>query len=154
MKQFQGKDYLLSSPLAVSLYEKYAQDMPIFDFHCHLSPKEIYEDHHFSSLTEAWLGKNGAGDHYKWRLLRQAGVPEELITGQADDKDRFLAFAKALPTFFGNPIYEWTHLELKRFFGIEEALSEKNAEEIYQRCNEILKDLTARKMMEKSDVKA
>ena len=154
MKEFQGKDYLLHSPFAVSLYEKYAQDMPIFDFHCHLSPKEIYEDHHFSSISEAWLGKDGAGDHYKWRLLRQAGVSEELITGKADDEERFFAFAKALPTFFGNPIYEWTHLELKRFFGIDELLNEKNAEEVYDRCNEILEDLSARKMMEKSNVKA
>ena len=152
MKDFQGKDYLLHSEFAQGLYEEFAAPMPIFDFHCHLNPKQIYEDHKFSSITEAWLGKDGAGDHYKWRLLREAGVDEEFITGKADDKARFLAFAKAMPSFFGNPIYEWTHLELKRFFGIDLLINEENAEEIYERCNKQLETLTARKMIEKSNV--
>ncbi|MBO6285967.1 MAG: glucuronate isomerase [Bacilli bacterium] len=152
MKQFQGNDYLLHDEFAVGLFDEFAKDMPIFDFHCHLSPKQIYEDHKFSSITEAWLGKDGAGDHYKWRLLREAGVEENLITGDADDHARFLAFAKAMPTFLGNPIYEWTHLELKRYFGIDLLINEENAEEIYRRCNEQLQTKTARKMIEQSNV--
>ena len=152
MKEFQGKDYLLHSDFALGLYEEFAKDAPIFDFHCHLNPRQIYEDHRFSSITEAWLGKDGAGDHYKWRLLREAGVPEELITGKADDHERFLAFAKAMPSFLGNPIYEWTHLELKRFFNCDLPINGQNAEVIWNHCNEILKTLTARKMIEKSNV--
>ncbi|MCR5491966.1 MAG: glucuronate isomerase [Bacilli bacterium] len=152
MKEFQGKDYLLHSDFALGLYEEFAKDMPIFDFHCHLNPKQIYEDHKFSSITEAWLGKDGAGDHYKWRLLREAGVPEELITGNADDHERFLAFAKAMPSFFGNPIYEWTHLELKRYFGIDLVINEENAEKIWAECNKQLETMTARKMVEMSNV--
>ena len=152
MKEFQGKDYLLHSDYALGLYQEFAEHMPIFDFHCHLSPKQIYEDHRFSSIAEAWLGKDGAGDHYKWRLLREAGVDESLITGNANDHDRFLAFAKAMPSFLGNPIYEWTHLELKRFFGIDLLLNEDNAEEIWNRCNEKLKTLTAREMIKMSNV--
>ena len=153
MKEFQGKDYLLHSDFAVGLYEEFAKDMPIFDFHCHLSPKQIYEDHKFSSITEAWLGKDGAGDHYKWRLLREAGVDENLITGNADDHERFLAFAKAMPSFFGSPIYEWTHLELKRFFDCDLIINEENAEAIYSLCNKKLETMTARKMIEMSNVK-
>ena len=166
MKTFQGDDYLLHSDFARSLYEEFAKPMPIFDFHCHLNPKQIYEDHHFSSIAEAWLGKDGAGDHYKWRLLREAGVDEEiihavvshgyvderLITGDTDDHERFLAFAKAMPSFFGNPIYEWTHLELKRYFGIDLIINEENAEDIWNRCNERLQTLSARKMIEQSNV--
>ena len=152
MKAFQGNDYLLHSDFALGLYEEFAKPMPIFDFHCHLNPQQIYEDHKFSSITEAWLGKDGAGDHYKWRLLREAGIDEELITGKADDHERFLAFAKAMPSFFGNPIYEWTHLELKRYFGIDLLINEENAEEIWTRCNKQLETMTARKMIEKSNV--
>ncbi len=154
MKQFQGKDYLLNSELAVQLYEKYASSAPIFDFHCHLSPKQIYENHHFSTITEAWLGKDGVGDHYKWRLLREAGVDERLITGGADDYDRFLAFAKAMPSFIGNPIYEWTHLELKRYFGCDLLINEENAKAIYDLCNEKLKGVGARDLIKSRNVKA
>lgn len=152
MKEFQGKDYLLHSEFALGLYEEFAKGMPIFDFHCHLNPKQIYEDHRFSSIAEAWLGKDGAGDHYKWRLLREAGVDEELITGNANDHDRFMAFAKAMPSFFGNPIYEWTHLELKRYFNCDLLINEENAEKIYAICNKKLETLTARKMIEASNV--
>ena len=153
MKPFQGNDYLLHSDLALSLYEEVAKNEPIFDFHCHLSPADIANDHHFSSITEAWLGKNGAGDHYKWRLLREYGVDESLVTGDGDDYERFLAYAKAMPYFIGNPIYEWTHLELKRFFGIKEVLDEQSAPTIYRLCNEKLKTLGARGMLECSNVK-
>lgn len=152
MKEFQGRDYLLRDEYALGLYEEFAKDTPIFDFHCHLNPKQIYEDHKFSSITEAWLGKDGAGDHYKWRLLREAGVPEEAITGDLDDHERFLHFAKAMPSFLGNPVYEWTHLELKRFFGCDLLINEENAEAIWQHCNKVLETLTARKMIGKSNV--
>ncbi len=152
MKTFQGEDYLLHSEFALGLYDEFAKDMPIFDFHCHLSPKQIYEDHKFSSITEAWLGKDGAGDHYKWRLLREFGIDEKLITGNADDHERFLAFAKAMPYFMGNPIYEWTHLELKRYFDCDLLINEENAEKIYALCNEKLEKMTARKMIESRNV--
>lgn len=147
MKEFLGKDFLLDNDVAKRLYFDHAAKMPIFDFHCHLIPKEIYEDHRFASLTEAWLGANGYGDHYKWRLLREFGVDEDYITGKKSDKERFLKFAEVMPYMVGNPIYEWTHLELRRYFGINEILSPLTAEDIYQKANETLKSLTARKMM-------
>ncbi len=148
MKEFQGENYLLDSETAVKLNNEHSSKMPIFDFHCHLSPKEIYEDRHFKTITEAWLG----GDHYKWRLLREAGYPEEYITGDKPDYERFLAFAKTMPSLIGNPIYEWTHLELKKYFGINETLSEKTAPEIYGKANKILETLSARKMIELCNV--
>lgn len=152
MKEFQGKDYLLDSPLAEKLFYEHAAKMPIIDFHCHLIPKEIYEDHHFSSITEAWLGANGYGDHYKWRLLREYGVDESYITGDKGDYERFLKYAEVMPYMVGNPIYEWTHLELKRYFGINKTLNPETAKEIYDECNEKLKTLSARKMMELMNV--
>lgn len=152
MKEFMGKDYLLDSPLAERLYFEHAEKMPIFDFHCHLIPKEIYEDHHFASITEAWLGANGYGDHYKWRLLREMGVEEKYITGDASDYEKFLHYAEVMPYFVGNPIYEWTHLELQRYFGIKTPLNKESAPEIYKRCDEKLKTLSARKMMEMNHV--
>ncbi len=153
MKEFIGNDYLLTSPLAISLYEGHAKNMPVFDFHCHLSPKAIATDHRFKTITAAWLYEDGAGDHYKWRLLREMGVDEKYITGDASDYEKFLAFAKAMPYFIGNPIYEWAHMELKTFFGIDEPLCEDNAKRIYDKANEILKDLSCRKMLERCNVK-
>lgn len=150
MKEFLGRDFLLNSPSAARLYYGYAEKMPIFDFHCHLNPREIYEDKQYKTLTEIWLG----GDHYKWRLMRECGVCEELITGNAPDYDKFLAYAKIMPEFIGNPIYAWTHLELSRFFGINEVLSEKTAERIYAEANEKLKVLTARKLIIDAGVRA
>jgi glucuronate isomerase len=152
MSTFQGKDFLLTNSVAKDLYHNHASEMPIFDFHCHLPPKEIYEDHKFSSLTECWIGANGYGDHYKWRLMREYGIDESFITGKAPDKEKFLKYAEVMPYLVGNPIYEWTHLELKHFFGIEETLSPKTAEMIYAKANEKLQTLTARKMMEISNV--
>ena len=148
MKQFQGKDYLLDSPLAIKLYEETASKLPIFDFHCHLSPKEIAEDHHYRSLTERWLG----GDHYKWRLMRAMGVPERLITGEGTDEEKFVAFASIMPYLIGNPVYEWCHLELKTYFGIDKILSKDTALEIYEEANRKLQTLTSRKMLELVDV--
>ena len=153
MKEFLGKDYLLDSELALKLYKNSAETAPIFDFHCHLSPKEIYEDKHFETITEAWLGRNMAGDHYKWRLLREAGVDEKYITGSASDEEKFLKFAEVMPSFIGNPIYEWAHLELKRFFGSDEPLSLKNAKKVYEICNEKLKTLSCREMLRQMNVK-
>ena len=150
MKEFLGKDFLLDSPTAYELYYRYADKMPIYDFHCHLNPKEIYEDKQYRSLTEVWL----AGDHYKWRLLRQFGVDERYITGDASDEEKFREYARTIPYCIGNPIYSWTHLELKRFFGITDILCPENADKIYAEANEQLKTLTARKLIKMSNVKA
>ena len=152
MKEFLGDDFLLTNEVAKDLFHNHAAKMPIFDFHCHLIPREIYEDKPLKSITEAWLGANGFGDHYKWRLLREMGIPEEYITGQKTDKERFDKFAECMPYFIGNPIYQWTHLELRRYFGVTKLLCKENADEIYEQCNEVLKTLTPRKMMEKFNV--
>ena len=152
MKEFLGDDFLLDSDLAKKLYEEHAKKMPIFDFHCHLVPQQIAEDYHFRSITEAWLGADGYGDHYKWRLMREMGVDEDYITGSRSDWERFEKFAECMPYFIGNPIYEWTHLELKTYFNIRKPLSKDTAKEIYEECNEKLKTLSARKMMELNHV--
>lgn len=152
MKEFLGKDFLIDNDIGQELFDNYAKKMPIYDFHCHLVPEEIYEDKKFKNITEAWLGANHYGDHYKWRLLREFGVPEEYITGDKSDIERFRKFAEVMPYLVGNPIYEWTHLELKRYFGINECLSLETADEIYQRCNEKLKTLSARKMVSMNNV--
>ncbi|WP_059041887.1 glucuronate isomerase [Paenibacillus rubinfantis] len=149
-KQFLGKNFLLNSDTAEKLYHQYAKDLPIIDYHCHLSPQEIYENKTFRNLTEAWLG----GDHYKWRVMRACGVDEELITGGADDYDKFLAWAKVVPQLLGNPLYHWTHLELQRFFGIEELLNEQNAPMIWEKANAKLQNegFGARDLITKSKV--
>ena len=152
MKEFLGDDFLLDSDLAKKLYNEHAKKMPIFDFHCHLVPEQIANDYHFKSITEAWLGANGYGDHYKWRLMREMGVPEDYITGDKSDWEKFEKYAECMPYFIGNPIYEWTHLELKTYFGIHEPLCPKNAKKIFDECNEKLKTLSARKMMELNNV--
>ena len=149
MKKFMDKDFCLNNETAKVLYEKYAKDMPIFDYHCHLSVEEIYNDKKFSSITECWLG----GDHYKWRLMREMGVDESYITGDKSDLEKFLMYAKVMPYAIGNPIFHWTHLELQRYFDIEDILSPDTAEEIFDKCNEKLKTLTARKMISMSGVK-
>lgn len=122
-KAFLNDNFLLSNPTAEILYHQYAKDLPIIDYHCHLSPQEIYENKTFKNITEAWL----YGDHYKWRLMRANGAEERLITGDAEGYDKFLAWAKTVPTLIGNPLYHWTHLELQRFFGVHELLNEQNA---------------------------
>lgn len=149
MKRFMKEDFLLDTKTARTLYEKYAKDQPIFDFHCHLNPKEIYDNKIYKNLTEVWLG----GDHYKWRLLREYGVSEEYITGGADDYEKFLKYAEVIPYAIGNPIYEWTHLELKRYFGIDEVLSPSTAKSIWDRANEKLKTFGARDMITANNVK-
>lgn len=148
---FINDDFLLKTQTAKMLYKKYAEGMPIIDYHCHISPKEIYEDKRFSSITEIWLG----GDHYKWRLIRSNGVPEEEITGSADDYTKFLRFAQALPKAIGNPMFHWTHLELKRYFDYDGILNADTASHVYELCNEKLKSssMSAREIIKKSNVK-
>lgn len=150
MKEFMGKDFLLNNEVARFLYHDHASKMPVFDYHCHLVPMEIATDHEFKNITEMWLYH----DHYKWRAMRSYGIDEKYITGDASDYEKFCAFAKAMPYLIGNPIYHWSHLELKRFFGVEETLSEKTAEIIWEKCNKAIKEnkLTARKLIEMSNV--
>ncbi len=145
--QFLKEDYLLNSDTAKKLYE-YARKMPIIDYHCHLSPKEIYEDKKFDTITELWLG----GDHYKWRLMRAYGMEEDRITGKASDKEKFLAWAETLALAIGNPLYEWSHLELKNYFAYEGVLNETTAEEVWKLCNEKLKEYSARSFIRNSHV--
>ena len=151
MKKFLCDDFLLSTDTAKELYHVYAKNMPIIDYHCHISPKEIAEDKQFRSITELFLG----GDHYKWRQLRAFGVSEELITGKSDDREKFRAFARLMPKLIGNPIYHWTHLELARYFGVTAPLTEKNADEIFDACNKVITDkaLSPRKIIKQSCVR-
>ena len=134
MKTFIHDDFLLENDYARTLYHDYAEQMPIIDYHNHLSPQMIAEDYQFGTITELWLG----GDHYKWRALRANGVAEEFITGNAPDREKFRAWARTLPKTMRNPLYHWTQLELKRYFGIDDLLCEENADEIYDKCNAML----------------
>ena len=133
-KPFMDKDFMLHSETARVLYHEYAAPMPIIDYHCHLSPQEIWENRRYKNITEIWL----YGDHYKWRAMRSAGIEEKYITGDADDYDKFLAYARTVPQTIGNPLYHWTHLELRRYFGIEELLSEKTAPIVWEKANKLL----------------
>ena len=152
MKKFMDENFLLSNDTAINLYHDYAKDMPIIDYHCHLNPKEIYENKKFKNITEAWL----YGDHYKWRAMRSNGIDEKYITGDASDYEKFMAWAKTMPMAIGNPLYHWTHLELQRFFGIYEVLNEKTAPAIWEKANELLngEGFGARDLIKKSNVKA
>ena len=148
MKKFNDENFLLENETAKKLYFEYAKDLTIIDYHCHLSPKEIYEDLKFKDLTEVWL----KGDHYKWRAMRAHGIDEERITGSASNVEKFQAWAETVPYTIGNPLYHWTHMELKTFFGIEEALSPKTDKAIYDKANQALEHLSARKLMEHCNV--
>jgi glucuronate isomerase len=151
MKSFMDENFLLTNKTAEKLYHDYAKDMPIFDYHCHLNPKEIKDNKRYRNITEIWLG----GDHYKWRAMRSNGIDEKYITGDAPDKDKFMKWAETMPNCIGNPLYHWTHLELKRFFGINELLSPQTAEVIWNKCNEMLAkdEFTARGLIKRSNVK-
>jgi glucuronate isomerase len=151
MKKFMDENFLLCSDTAINLYHKYGKEMPIIDYHCHLSPKEIFENKRFKNITEAWL----YGDHYKWRTMRSNGVEEKFITGDADDYSKFMAWAKTVPMTIGNPLYHWTHLELQRFFRIDELLNESTAPIIWKKVNELLSDgqFSARDLIIRSNVK-
>lgn len=132
MKAFLDTDFLLQSDTAKELYHEHAAKMPIIDYHCHLNPQEVAENKRFESIAQLWL----AGDHYKWRAMRSNGVDENYITGrQTSDWDKFLKWAETLPYLFRNPLYHWTHLELKTAFGINECLNRDNARAIYDECN-------------------
>ena len=150
MTSFMNADFLLKSETAKTLYHNHAEKMPIIDYHCHINPMEIYEDKHYNSITEVWLG----GDHYKWRAMRSCGVPEYYITGDASPAEKFRKWAESIPNLIGNPLYHWTHLELQRYFGITEPLNGDNAMEIYEKCNAILAqpDMSARGIIRKSGV--
>lgn len=141
---------MLKNKTAKSLYRSFAKDLPIIDYHCHINPREIYEDKRFEDITEVWLG----GDHYKWRLIRSNGVIEDEITGGADSKTKFLRFAQALQKSIGNPMYHWTHLELKKYFNYDGILSADTAEEVYRLCNAKLKEpeMSARGIINASNV--
>ena len=152
MKNFMDENFLLKTKTAEILYHEYAEKMPIYDYHCHLSIKDIYEDRKFDSITDLWLVEGHAGDHYKWRAMRNNGVDEHFITGDASKKEKFMKWAETIPYTIGNPLYHWTHLELKRYFDINEVFSTKNAEACYDKMNEILKTLTARKIIKMSNV--
>ncbi len=146
---FINDNFMLKNETAKTLYE-YAKNLPIIDYHCHLSPKMIAENHQFKNAYDLFLG----GDHYKWRLMRSNGIDEEFITGSADDFEKWCAFAETVPLMIGNPMYHWTHLELKRYFDIDETLSEKTAKMIWDRVNECLakKDFRAQGLIKKSNV--
>ncbi len=136
---FVTENFLLDSPTAARLFHDYARDLPIIDYHCHLPPKEIAEDRNFENLTQIWLD----GDHYKWRAMRTCGVDERFITGDAPDKERFLRWAETVPKLLRNPLYHWTHMELKRPFGIQDRLlSADTAESIWESCNAMLREPT------------
>lgn len=145
-------DFLLHSETARRLYHEYAKNMPVFDYHCHLSPKEIWENKPAADMTAMWLG----GDHYKWRLMRAYGVDEAYITGDAPPYDKFLKWAQTIPHCIGNPIYHWVHLELRRYFGIDEPLTPESAPRIWETCNAVLASEAGlpRSLIQNSGVKA
>ncbi len=153
MKAFMDKDFLLDSDTAKKLYASYAdmKNIPVLDYHCHIDPKEIYEDRRFKNITEVWLG----GDHYKWRQMRTNGVEEKYITGDASDREKFQKWAETLPLLIGNPLYHWSHLELRYYFGFQGNLNGDTAEEVWNLCNEKLSrdDFTVRSLIKRSNVR-
>ena len=145
-----NENFFLKTETAKRLYHNYAENLPIIDYHCHLVPKMIAEDYRFEDAYDLFLG----GDHYKWRQMRTFGIDEEYITGGADRYEKWVGFCRVMPYLIGNPIYHWTALELKRYFDIDEPLSEKNAKEVWDKCNEYLKreDFSAQNLIKKSSV--
>lgn len=152
MKQFNDDNFLLSTPTARDLYHEVAEELPIIDYHCHLSPREIAEDKPFASITQLWLG----GDHYKWRAMRANGIAEHFITGDASDWEKFDKWAATVPYTLRNPLYHWTHLELKTAFGIDKVLNPNSAREIYDTCNDLLSQTgySPRALMQRYGVEA
>ncbi len=153
MKPFMDEQFLLGTKTAQELYANYAdmKKIPVVDYHCHINPQEIFEDRKFENIAQVWLG----GDHYKWRQMRTCGVDEKYITGDASDHDKFVAWAKILPMLIGNPLYHWSHLELRYYFGYQGNLNEDTAEEVWNLCNEKLRsdDYTVRGLIRKSNVR-
>jgi glucuronate isomerase len=148
MKSFITEDFLLQNEMARELYHEHAEHEPIFDYHCHLPPDQLAENKTFRNLYEIWL----AGDHYKWRAMRSNGVPEKYCTGDASDWDKFLAYARTVPHTLRNPLYHWTHIELKRFFGIQKLLNETTAKEIWDEANVKLAALPVHRILESNRV--
>ena len=144
------ENFLLTTKTAKKLYEDYARQMPIFDYHCHLPERQILENKPFNDIFEVWL----AGDHYKWRLMRNFGIDEKFITGNASNKEKFVCYCTALESAFGNPLYHWSQLELKEFFNCELEINQKNADLIWDWCNEFIKinNITPQSLIEKSNV--
>lgn len=161
MKAFMDKDFILETETARHLYHDYAAKLPLIDYHCHISPKEIYEDRRFDNLAQVWLGGRNPdgtyfGDHYKWRIMRSAGIPEEIVTGNVDGAERIQKFAEALELCIGNPMYHWCNYELKNYFGVTEPLNGRNAKQIYEKCSAMLREdpkLTVRGLIRQSNVK-
>ena len=150
MEKFMSDNFLLSGEVGRTLYFAYAESLPIIDYHCHLSPKEIAEDKHYANITEVWL----YGDHYKWRAMRSCGVDEAYITGDASDYEKFRAYCRIMPKLIGNPLYHWSHLELKRYFDCDLIINEENCDEIWRLTAEKLQfpDMSARQLMTRSGV--
>jgi glucuronate isomerase len=134
MKTFLDKDFLLNNEVAKTLFHKYAENQPIIDYHCHIDAKEIAENKEFKNITELWLG----GDHYKWRFMRAAGIDEYYITGDATDKEKFLKWIEALSSAIGNPLYHWSHMELKRYFDFDGHVTKDCGEELWDKCNAVI----------------
>ncbi len=128
---FINEKFMLKNKTGRKLYEEFAKDLPIIDYHCHLVPKMIADDYKFKNTYDLFLG----GDHYKWRQLRSNGVPEEYITGNADDYDKWVKWCETMPLLIGNPLYHWTHLELKRYFDIDAPLTGETAKAAWDKCN-------------------
>jgi len=151
MKAFLDQDFLLQSATAQTLYHQYAAEMPIIDYHNHLVPQQIADDHQFDNITQAWL----YGDHYKWRAMRAHGVDEKYITGNASDEEKFMKWAETVPYTMRNPLYHWTHLELQRYFGVTEVLNSASAKRIYDHCAALLKtpDYSVKNLLLKMNVK-
>ena len=151
MKDFLDKDFLLKTPTAKRLFHDYAADMPIIDYHCHLSPKDIAEDRIFNNIAEVWLH----GDHYKWRAMRTNGIHESYCTGDKTDFEKFEQWAATVPYTMRNPLYHWTHMELQRYFNVTEQLSPANAKAVYEHCNALLqtKEFSVRNLLRKMKVK-
>lgn len=151
MKKFMDKDFLLDTDSAKKLFHDFAENMPVCDYHCHLNPKEIFENKPPESITELWL----SGDHYKWRAMRSCGVEERYCTGNATDREKFQKFAYALQYCIGNPLYHWAHIELQRYFGIDTPLNAKTADEIFDKANEAIRngDFRPQSLIMKSNVR-
>ena len=149
-RRFMDEDFLLETPTARHLFETYAKQAPIVDFHCHIPPADVATNRRFANITELWLG----GDHYKWRAMRSNGIPESHVTGNAPDREKFQAWAETLPMLIGNPLYHWTHLELQRYFDIRTPLGPETAEEIWNACNEKLAQpgFSARGLIQRANV--
>ena len=157
LAMYMDKDYLLTTNCAKRLFWEHAVDQPIIDYHCHLVPQQIYEDRNFNNISEAWLTEgNHYGDHYKWRLMRANGTPEELVTGNGDPREKFRAFAAALDQAWGNPVFEWCHMELRYWFGINDVLTSATADDVYDRCNTMLAtpEFSRKNLIRRARVKA